>query len=92
MRYIHEALDVEGCPGDPDNESGIASQNFDLRYGYSYNDEVIYFHAGMEPDETVQDASESEFPNADFMLSIEDFKRLVKMFLRFDERLSDRNG
>lgn len=91
MRDIYEEIEFVGCPGDPDNESGIAKQFFDLRYGYSYNEEVIFIRAAMTPDETVIDASESDFPDIDFMLSIDDFKRLVKMFVRFDERLSERH-
>lgn len=91
MKDIYEELMTEGCPGDPDNESGIAAQNFYLRYGMSFNDEVVFIRAEMVPDSTVVDASNDDFPNAEFMLSIDNFKRLTKMFLRFDEQLSDRH-
>lgn len=91
MKDIHEEVEFTGCPGDPDNESGIATQSFFFKYGLSYNDEVVFFGAKMTPDHTVQDPTAGEFPEAEFMLSIEDFKRFLKMGLRFDEQLSSRH-
>jgi hypothetical protein len=96
MKDIYDEITFLGPPpGDIDDESGIRAQHFELRYGYIYNAEVIFIRAAILPDyekvlpdyERVVDFSPESFPDAEFALSLEDFKHLIKMFLRFDERL-----
>lgn len=90
--FIFDEISFDEVVGDPDKESGILSQHFSLRYGdMGGGSKCVFLNCAMEPDESVQDASESDFCDVEFLLSINQLKRLTKMFIRFDEKLSDLN-
>lgn len=66
--------------------SGIESIDFSVEKTYDGN---IHFIASITADEEIViDASESDFPSFDVTLTIEQFKSLCKMMLRFDEKIS----
>lgn len=71
---------------DPDRESGIAAQAFSLS-ARAGKEIAIHFAAAMIPSSDVQDAPESDFPDVEFMLSVEQFRELHDMFNEFNNKL-----
>lgn len=65
-------------------DAGIESIGFSLS---SVDNNLIMFNCDLNHDEEVIDADESDFPKFNCTLTVQQFKRLAKMFLRFDEQL-----
>jgi hypothetical protein len=78
---------IEFHQGDlPDGEeAGIASIDFSFAV---FDDSNVVFHCGMNPDDSVIDASESDFPTFDCTMTRSQFHALIHKMLEFQADLN----